>query len=280
MKTKKPAEKEEADRLEFMILALGASDFRPGASQYAAPPSEAQLEWAAEEDRRQARSEMGTEGHVVAPTDGVFGVMSKVSHNLPGVMAWEYKKIDPAEVQRLRTMGLVRYGSGTVCRVRGCRIDPSGAKREVSFVLTEFPPPGEPPLPSGAWHIARLPGVLPEAISSDGQVLPGLVGVAWRAIFENWSVQFWAGVGVPCLRLPACADSVKGLFRLRDKDSGLNRRAALRHWVRDHRRKKPDGEQIDIAGHLRGAETFDWFGMKCRVHAPARLNGPPPEAAS
>lgn len=57
---------------------------------------------------------------------------------------------------------------------------------------------------------------------------------------------------------------LKELFSLRDIPDGYKRRAALRHWVAKHLRRKPTkpDEKVEVRRHLRGKESFDWFGMK------------------
>lgn len=59
------------------------------------------------------------------------------------------------------------------------------------------------------------------------------------------------------------------VFRLRDIPPGRDRRAALRHWVSAHARKRHpdmDGEaRTWVRRHLRGATDFTWNGLRCRV---------------
>lgn len=55
------------------------------------------------------------------------------------------------------------------------------------------------------------------------------------------------------------------VFRLRDVPEGRPRRAALRHWVEQHWRKKRDGDKTWVRSHLRGAMSFTWNGLRCRV---------------
>lgn len=57
---------------------------------------------------------------------------------------------------------------------------------------------------------------------------------------------------------------VKELFTLREIPDGYKRRAALKHWVAKHLRRKsskPD-ETVEVRRHLRGKESFEWFGMR------------------
>lgn len=61
---------------------------------------------------------------------------------------------------------------------------------------------------------------------------------------------------------------LKELFSLRDIPEGYKRRAALKHWVASHLRRKPSkpDEQIEIKKYLRGKESFDWFGIRGTVY--------------
>lgn len=60
---------------------------------------------------------------------------------------------------------------------------------------------------------------------------------------------------------------VKELFSLRDIPEGLKRRAALRHWVAKHMRRKPTNphELVEVKKHLRGRERFSWFGIEGEI---------------
>lgn len=61
---------------------------------------------------------------------------------------------------------------------------------------------------------------------------------------------------------------VKELFAMRDVPDGYKRRAALRHWVAKHMRKKPSkpDEKVEVKRHLRGKEEFSWYGMKGTIY--------------
>lgn len=60
------------------------------------------------------------------------------------------------------------------------------------------------------------------------------------------------------------------IFRLRDIPDGRSRRAALRHWVCEHYRKKREGD-AKVRRHFRGAETFNWNGFECTIR-PSRYD--------
>lgn len=82
-----------------------------------------------------------------------------------------------------------------------------------------------------------------------------------------WSVLF-GEANVPRARFATDCIGVREAFRLRDIPPGRDRRAALRHWVRQHWRKSRDISAADrtwVSAHLRGAEEFGWQGMSCRI---------------
>lgn len=54
-------------------------------------------------------------------------------------------------------------------------------------------------------------------------------------------------------------------FRLRDIPEGRERRAALKHWVREHWRQTR-AEPVRVRAHLRGAERFTWNGLRCTIY--------------
>jgi hypothetical protein len=63
---------------------------------------------------------------------------------------------------------------------------------------------------------------------------------------------------------------VREVFRLRDIPEGKKRRAALRHWVRDHWRTPVSAEEnraamIHVREHLRGETQFHWNGLSCSI---------------
>lgn len=61
---------------------------------------------------------------------------------------------------------------------------------------------------------------------------------------------------------------VKELFAMRDIPDGYKRRAALRHWVSKHMRRKPStpDEKVEVKRHLRGKTDFSWYGMSGTIY--------------
>lgn len=96
------------------------------------------------------------------------------------------------------------------------------------------------------------------------------LGLALSVRYE-WTVWIGHGEG-PRVRFLSDPLGAREVFRLRDLPAGRDRRAALRHWVSAHARKRrgadAEAEQW-IARHLRGATDFVWNGLRCRIEPPA-----------
>ena len=82
----------------------------------------------------------------------------------------------------------------------------------------------------------------------------------------DWHVSL-GYVDGPTLSFVTDPVGVREAFRLRDIPNGKSRRAALKHWVNEHWRKRREDPQeaTKVRAHLRGAEQFTWNGMVCRV---------------
>lgn len=87
-----------------------------------------------------------------------------------------------------------------------------------------------------------------------------------------WSVQT-SLPGSPSVSLVTDPIGVQALLRMRDVPEGMTRRQALRHWVREHWRQNRKDESIEhrVREHLRGADECDWFGLRCRI-VPSELD--------
>lgn len=81
----------------------------------------------------------------------------------------------------------------------------------------------------------------------------------------EWGAQFSAGAAK--VIVPVSPAGVLELFNDRDKPENGDRRAALRHWVNAHLRKKPtvEDEFVPVRGHLRGQFDFKWRGFDVRI---------------
>lgn len=96
--------------------------------------------------------------------------------------------------------------------------------------------------------------------------IKGAMGVAWTRQFF-WSVKI-GYEGSPMIRIPTDPIGAREAFRLRDIPEGKQRRAAIRHWVSEHWRKRRDdhAEEVKVREHLRAATTFTWNGLRCEIH--------------
>ena len=90
-------------------------------------------------------------------------------------------------------------------------------------------------------------------------------GMALRRRYY-WSVLIAEG-NSPRARLPTDPVGVREIFALRDVPPGRARRLALLHWVRQHRRQRRSDPTAMawVRAHLRGAQDFDWNGLRVRI---------------
>ena len=116
----------------------------------------------------------------------------------------------------------------------------------------------------GKWQNAA-----PQAIAGAPKdcAIPVALGTALALRYE-WSV--WIGhASGPRIRFLTDPLGAREVFRLRDIPPGKTRRAALRHWVSEHARKRHPGMDNEartwVRRHLRGATDFVWNGLRCRV---------------
>lgn len=82
----------------------------------------------------------------------------------------------------------------------------------------------------------------------------------------EWAVAVGFDDG-PKLRLHSDPSGLRAMFRDRDKPETGDRRPALRHWVREHLRRKrsnPD-DAAWVRKHFRGRVAFSWRGYDCEI---------------
>lgn len=80
----------------------------------------------------------------------------------------------------------------------------------------------------------------------------------------EWGAQFSIG-GSARVILPTTPRGILELFNDRDKPEDRDRRAALRHWVSQHLRKKAGGDFSKVRSHLRGEMRFTWRGFDVEI---------------
>jgi hypothetical protein len=80
----------------------------------------------------------------------------------------------------------------------------------------------------------------------------------------EWGAQFSID-GSPKIIIPTTPQGVLELFNDRNKPQDKDRRAALRHWVRQHSRKKKRGDFAGVREHLRGEVSFQWRGFDVTI---------------
>ena len=76
----------------------------------------------------------------------------------------------------------------------------------------------------------------------------------------EWGAQF-SIPGSPRIIIPTTPAGVLSLFNDRDKPHDRDRRAALRHWVSQHRRQAKRGDFSNVRRYLRGETAFQWRGF-------------------
>jgi len=76
----------------------------------------------------------------------------------------------------------------------------------------------------------------------------------------EWGAQFSID-GSPRVIIPATPQGILELFNDRNKPADRDRRSALRHWVRQHSRRKQKGDFTGVREHLRGETAFQWRGF-------------------
>lgn len=83
----------------------------------------------------------------------------------------------------------------------------------------------------------------------------------------EWNVELGYQNGGPTFKLIIPPRAIPRLFKLRDVPDGKKRRAALRNWITDHWRQKPESDESTyVRKHLRGSLSFTMDDMKFVVH--------------
>lgn len=87
------------------------------------------------------------------------------------------------------------------------------------------------------------------------------VAISYR---YEWGAQFSID-NSPRIIVPTTPAGVRELFDDRDKPADQDRRAALRHWVRQHVRRSKREKFADVRAHLRGQVSFKWRGFDVTI---------------
>lgn len=92
------------------------------------------------------------------------------------------------------------------------------------------------------------------------------------AVSMEWTKRLWWHADIalgkaPGVRVPVVAEALAELFDTRARHSASGRLKALVHWVRGHRRKSRNSEDMThfVRSHLRGALEFEWNDMTVRI---------------
>lgn len=93
------------------------------------------------------------------------------------------------------------------------------------------------------------------------------LAAGWALRLEyTWQVDIGILGSEFMISVPTSPEGARNLLSLRDVPAGAPRRAALRHWVRNHRRVVRRGEvderTVAVRHHLRGATPFEWEDLR------------------
>jgi len=94
----------------------------------------------------------------------------------------------------------------------------------------------------------------------------------WVALRQRYDWSVLLGYqGTSRVRLFTDPTGLREVFKLRDIPPGRERRAALKHWVRHHWRKRRDDDDARswVRRHIRGADSFSWEGLRCAIEPAA-----------
>jgi hypothetical protein len=192
----------------------------------------------------------------------------------------EVEDLPASERARLKAWNVIRSQLTRVTRCRYVDIAADGRTAErVTLFETNWEDPENPFMPLGS--SGTRTGQRRRRYSRSGWVETVDIDCGEETLFPMIAARIAVGLrsswlvrlgqeGLTPITLMTDAVGVKSLFRLRDVPDGMTRRAALLHWVTEHLRRirrDPDVE-IEVRGHLRGRETFDWFGMRGEVRVP------------
>lgn len=116
----------------------------------------------------------------------------------------------------------------------------------------------------------REPVPLPTS-HREGETIQMMQSAAFSS--QWWWMASIGWVGLPSITLPTDAVGARAIFRLRDLPEGRKRRAAIRHWVAEHwrKRRKDPTEETNVRAHLRGETRFTWNGLSVRLR-PSRID--------
>lgn len=87
------------------------------------------------------------------------------------------------------------------------------------------------------------------------------VGLTYR---YEWGAQFSIGKTAKVI-VPTTPRGILELFNDRNKPVDRDRRAALRHWVSQHARRRSAGDFTHVRAHLRGQTKFQWRGFDVTI---------------
>jgi hypothetical protein len=105
----------------------------------------------------------------------------------------------------------------------------------------------------------------PDVDEMNSFIIQTSLGIQFTRRYQ-WTVELALGTYGSML-VPTDPTGARDVFKFRDIPSGSERRKALRHWVREHYRKRrvDEGDEIKVREHMRGATEFGWHDLNCRI---------------
>jgi hypothetical protein len=196
----------------------------------------------------------------VWPVDVRVAMPAQPEPNLPEREQWppgsvQFSRLSTITTAAARKLGATLYSHRMVLEeCATCRPDGTylSAKAPAAFL-------------GGKWQAAAQ---YARGAREFADIVPLGLGVALSLRYE-WTVAFGLGEG-PRIRFLTDPAGARAAFRLRDLPPGRERRAALRHWVQAHNRRKHDDSEARawVRRHLRGATEFVWNDMRCSISPP------------
>lgn len=255
--SKREREFDEADRIETAIVALGVSDFKPILKTYTMAPAEHKM-WMLLQIHRALLKVNRNPPDLI--NENPIGTMMPPLGSASGIVASE------VWLHKSSTMTVCPHGARVV-KLRWTRIQPSGKANSFVNLLSDRPTPGF------RWNKAS--GQYKQWFPIGGAACgyhdycrhPDVIEFAEWVTDFTWSISYSLD-GAPAVRIPSSFDGVSGMFIMRELNPGLTRRQALKHWVKEHNRTISGERTVQVSGHFRGVDWFDWFGLKCRIHPP------------
>jgi hypothetical protein len=283
------AERDEADRVYSLLLLLEASDYRPGVESYFLADNVAATGVRAVGDSPPARS-----GGLILRAAAPFGraALELVecepvsSTKLDALRLWWHPLVGgvPDELCRVSSSVVDQDNGRVLAARRDYRHRQPDGKTSSGTAWFHFPTRGDYGAEVRRRQTSSGLGSRWETYTETTTERDGLSHscslavnfIAWTEAVARafWQVSLTCRKSGTAVRLFTDRAGVTGLYNLRDVGAD-GRRAALLHWVRAHTRRIAADAAAEIPGHLRGKESFRWFGFDAAIQLPTTSTANP-----